>query len=225
MKNIQCTGAHVEKICKNVYHILLHNIRRQCRFWSRLLSSHTKTTAACSWLVCLHVPSNLCRPHTMQQPSWSSAYPSSPTPHCYCTRCTGYWQLLEFTSPTVLSGGSDPPYIWDTAKPYTSACPLHSFCQSACYSLTTRLAQLPFNKVMTVCCPGSTMVEPTPHWHQVSRNSAHLQMENSSVQTAPGSISKWNLFIVFKCNTWSSSEYLMKLMNLHDSCNFGVVST
>ncbi len=52
--------------------------------------------------------------------------------------------------------------------------------QTACYSLTARGAQLPLNKFTTVCCPGSTMVERAPRWHQVSRNSAHLQTKNSS---------------------------------------------
>ncbi len=31
----------------------------------------------------------------MQQPEWSSTYPSSPTPHRYCAHCTGYRWLLE----------------------------------------------------------------------------------------------------------------------------------
>ncbi len=99
---------------------------RRCILWSRLLSSPPWTTATHFWL---HVPPNLCSSPRMQQPSWSSTYPSSPTLHCSSALCTGYQWLLGSDSrhwylPTML--GMAQAHPTSSTWSYTLVRPLHS---------------------------------------------------------------------------------------------------
>ncbi len=91
-------------------------------------------------------------------------------------------------SPTVLQIAQVHPTTrtWSNLTPK----PVHYTLLLACYSLSAREAQLPLIKITSVWCPGSTVVERAPCWHQVSRNFTYLQTENSSVQTAPRPIKK-----------------------------------
>ncbi len=83
---------------------------------------------------------------------------------------------------------------------------------------------------MTVCCPGFTIGEQIPHWHQVSRNSSYLlsPTENSSVQTAPWPMKKNKnktkklkqpFYLSFFFNV-IKLLYLYCLVCLHESCYF-----
>lgn len=101
------------------------------------------------------------------------------------------------------ASGSGPSYIQVIVK---TASPLRSITDNR--PATRSLRDGPNNNIMTVCCRGSTIVERAPHWHQDSRTWSHLQPETTKT----------------KCGTWSRSDYLMKLMYLHDSLNIWVES-
>ncbi len=80
-------------------------------------------------------------------------------------------------------------------------------------------AQLVLNKMTTVSCPGSTMVERASHWHWDSWTHIPSQTENPSVQTAPWPINMIkkpnkpkNLYLFSKCSTWS----IMKQLSLFE---------
>ena len=91
---------------------------------------------------------------------------------CSSAPFTGYQWL-----PTSISKHQ---YLHLTPQPIHSA--LH--LPSACCSLT---ASQTLNKITTVCCPGSYMVERAPQWHQDSRKSTHLppQTKDTSLLTIP----------------------------------------
>ncbi len=94
----------------------------------------------------------------------------------------GRWNLIEDTGTCLLccSGSS---YIQDMVKPHTPAHPLHS--ATAIQLATPSLRGGPsYHSSKSHLFP-----VPAPQWapqgYQVSRNSTHLQTENSSVQTTP----------------------------------------
>ncbi len=167
---------------------------------------------ALGWCVYMSHPTSAA--HT--ECSWSLTYPSSSTPHHSFTPCTGYWVLLE----------SDSRHWYLPTVPRTAQAHLTSRTGS---NPTPQPVHYTLSLKASVCSLGSTMVKQAHHWHRDSRKSTHLpsQTENSSVQTAPWPIKKEKSFYIYlsKCCTWSCSAYLMKLMFLHDSCNFGIVST
>lgn len=100
------------------------SLKRRWRFWSRLLSFRAETTATSLWLVCLHVPSNRCSSARVQQPSWSSAFPSSHTLHRSSSPYTAYQRLLKSDSrhlPNVLQIAQAHP----TSRTWSNHSPEH----------------------------------------------------------------------------------------------------
>ncbi len=205
---------------------ILHNIRRIClfphpggRFCSRLFSSRTETTATLSWLVCLHVPSDLCSSFRIQKPGWSLTHLSFPTLCRSSAPCTGYQWLLESNSRH-----------WHL--PADGSGPSNHTPQPVHYATPRRLATPSLRGV-----PATAQQNHT-HWHQVCINSTHLpsQTENSSVQTAPWPMkikkSKQNktkqnknplsvsyLFVNLALGAfWSSSACLMYLLDSFWGC-------
>ncbi len=107
-----------------------------------------------------HVPSALCSSSRMQQ----HGYLSSPT---LCRSSTTWLQAAAWIHFKTLVLAHCTSRTWSNHKP-----------QSVHYALLLlphyEGAQLLPNKITTVCCPGSTMVEQVHHWHQNIRNSTHL---------------------------------------------------
>lgn len=89
------------------------------------------------------VPFDLCSSFKLQQPAWSSTYPSSPTPLCPTAPCTGHRWLLEFDSrhwylPTVLQMNQAHPMFRPCSHHTPSPPIMLCCCKSAWFSLTMR---------------------------------------------------------------------------------------
>ena len=163
---------------------ILHNIRRVCLFLAQEVALLLVEALVISRLEPLQLTpgwcasmclSNLGSSSRMLQPGWSSTHLSSPTLHSSSTPCTTHRWVLEshwkqWWLPTLMCMAQVHPTSRNTSSPSATLC----HCQSICQSLSTIGAQLLLNKILTVCCPGSTMVVQALHWHQDSRNSAYL---------------------------------------------------
>ncbi len=166
------------------------------RFWSRLLLSRIQTTATRSWLVCLHVIrplqfiQNAAAWLVFNRQNFSHTTLLLHTLHWLPVAAQIWLKTLIFAYYAANSSGTS--YIQDMIKPYTPACPIHSAPERRLASPSLR--------------GGPSYHSTKPHlfavtdpqgWNDlpvdVSRNSTHLQTENSSVQTAP-----WPMKVKFK---------------------------
>ena len=137
-------------ICSSRF--MLHNFRRIRPFLTQKATQVLVQASVISGLdycnsLLSGLPFNFCSSSRMQQPSWSSAYPSPPTLHRSSAPFPGSsWNTID-----TVTGTYQP--CCERLRP--SLHPEHgqrkhpspSTMQKASYSLTTRVLELPLNKI------------------------------------------------------------------------------
>ncbi len=130
------------------------------------------------WCACMYHPTSAAHPECSNpagfQPIQVLSLDTAPPHPALATG--GCWNRIHDTNTCLLCCELARPILHPGHGQtlHLSQSNILCYCQTACYSLTTRGAQLPLNKITPVCCPVSTMVEQTLRWRQDSRNSTHL---------------------------------------------------
>ena len=174
-------------------------------------------------LVCLHEPVVPCSSSRMRQPCRPLTFPLCPT---LAALTTGSCLILirhMYRPPMLQTSMVRPSYIQNTVELYTPARPLLSMtAKMACYSLTMWVHRQPLNKIVIVCCPGSTMVERTPHWQQDSWSPPifHCRLENQ-FRLHLGKTKTYSLS--FDAILWPSKQFAyLKVTTIIINCYFHI---